>query len=526
MESVRTSDIAAQSRARVLLTAAEAYPALERAFLAARREIWASFRIFDPRTRLLTAEARAVGTTWFDLVEHTLRRGVAIHLTIADFDPVAWPDLHRGTWRAARMLWAAAELAGPGAARLSLHPAMHPARAGLLPRLAVWPLAHARLRRHARWLSELDPARRAAALRDMPGLVPLLAERPDGRLWPRRGGPPRLFPATHHQKLAVFDRRLLYIGGLDLDGRRQDTPAHDRPLPEAGHDVQLLIEGRAAAEAQLHLETFRDVAAGRRPVPASRRLLRTLSRHRRLDLPFFGPLTVADEIAGAHHALAARAERLIYIETQSFRDRLLTRALERAARRAPGLGLILILPAAPEAVAVHGGRGTDQRLGAYLQARCLKRLARAFGPRLFVGSPAQPGPAEPRRDGRAARARRNGAPLVHVRARVAVFDDRTALVTSANLDLRSLRWDTEAGVFLDRPREVADFRTRVMAHWLPRGAGAEFLDPGTAVAAWSRLARANARARPEDRQGPLLPHDLAAAEAFGRAPPGTPEARV
>jgi phospholipase D1/2 len=526
MKSFTSNHIAAQSRARVLLTAAEAYPALERAFLAARREIWASFRIFDPSTRLRTPEARAVGRTWFDLVEHTLRRGVAIHLTISDFDPIARPGLHRGTWRAARMLWAAAELAGPGAARLELHPAMHPARTGLLPRLAVWPVAHGKLRRHARRLSALDPGRRAAALRDMPGLAPLLAERPDGSLRPRLGGPPRLFPATHHQKLAVFDRRLLYIGGLDLDERRYDTPGHDRPGPETWHDVQLLIEGRAAVEAQLHLETFRDVADGRIPVRPARRLLRTLSRRRPFALPFFGPVTVADEIAAAHHALAARAERLIYIETQFFRDRAFARALVRAARRAPDLGLILILPAAPEEVAFDGSRGLDQRYGEYLQARCLRAIARAFGQRLFVGSAAQPRPADPQSDGSAPRARLEGAPLVHVHAKVAVFDDRTALVTSANLNGRSLRWDTEAGVFLNRPREVADFRTRVMAHWLPRGAGAEFFEAGTAVAAWSRLARANAKTRPADREGFLLPHDFAAAEAFGRAVPGIPEEMV
>ncbi|MCE8441925.1 hypothetical protein, partial [Rhodovulum sulfidophilum] len=36
----------------LLLTAAEAYPALERAFLGARHSISASFRIFDLATRL------------------------------------------------------------------------------------------------------------------------------------------------------------------------------------------------------------------------------------------------------------------------------------------------------------------------------------------------------------------------------------------------------------------------------------------------------------------------------------------
>ncbi|NJM81477.1 MAG: hypothetical protein HC844_02405 [Tabrizicola sp.] len=64
---------------QILLTAAEAYPALERAFRAAEREIWAGFRIFDLRTRLCSPEAMSVGQTWFDLVAHTLKRGVEIN---------------------------------------------------------------------------------------------------------------------------------------------------------------------------------------------------------------------------------------------------------------------------------------------------------------------------------------------------------------------------------------------------------------------------------------------------------------
>ena len=46
---------------RLLLTAAEAYPALEVAFLEARTEIWCSFLVFDPATRLRSPEGLAVG---------------------------------------------------------------------------------------------------------------------------------------------------------------------------------------------------------------------------------------------------------------------------------------------------------------------------------------------------------------------------------------------------------------------------------------------------------------------------------
>lgn len=512
----------AQPRTRVLLTAAEAFPTLERAFLAAEREIWACFRIFDPETRLRSDEGRAIGDTWFDLVEHVLRKGIALHLTISDFDPIAKPELHRGTWRAARMLWAAAELAGPGA-RLDLRPSQHPARTGFLVRLAFLPVIARKLRRRAAWLNAMPGPERGTAMRDLPGLVEFLDQTPDGMLQPRLWPPPRLAPATHHQKIAVFDRRLLYLGGLDLDERRYDTPNHDRAAEETWHDVQILVEGRAADEAQAHLETFHDVTAGRRQPGAARRLLRTLSRRRRFEVPFFGPEPVADEIAEAHLALISRAERLIYIETQYFRSRDLARALARAARDKPSLGMILMLPAAPEEVAFDGGSGAEDRFGEYLQTRCLRIIRRAFGNRLFVGSAAQPRPADPDRDGEHPRAALNGAPLVYIHAKVSVFDDRAALVTSANLNGRSLKWDTEAGVFLNRRGDVNDFRDRVMAHWLPEDAGQEFFSDATAVAAWTRLACNNARTAPERRAGFLLPHDVAAAEAFCRPLPIIPE---
>ncbi len=159
---------------QVLVTAGEAYPELERAFLSARDEIVAGFRVFDLKTRLRSPEALAIGRTWFDLVIHTLRRGVALHLVLSDFDPVARPRLHRATWRTVRMFWAAAELAGPGA-RLRLQPSMHSAEAGLWSRLMFWPMVQSRAARLAGWLRRQVQAHRITALREMPGASVMLA---------------------------------------------------------------------------------------------------------------------------------------------------------------------------------------------------------------------------------------------------------------------------------------------------------------------------------------------------------------
>lgn len=251
----------AGSSLTVHLTAAEAYPALEQAFLDAKTEIWASFLVFDLQTVLRSDAARAIGETWFDLLVHVLRRGIAINFVISDVDALGRPIMHRDATRSLRRFCAAAEGAGP-TARLSIAAARHPACTGVGIRLLIWPYVQKKLWAQAKRLNALPLAHRTAALRDMPGLAPYLRSRPDGRLAPRLLSLPLLFPAVHHQKMAVVDRRLLYIGGLDLEERRYDTPDHNRPAKQTWRDLQLSITGPVVAEAQAHLEQFRAVSEG------------------------------------------------------------------------------------------------------------------------------------------------------------------------------------------------------------------------------------------------------------------------
>jgi phosphatidylserine/phosphatidylglycerophosphate/cardiolipin synthase-like enzyme len=508
---------------RILLTASEAYPALERAFLGAAVEIWAGFLVFDLKTRLRSPEALAIGKTWFDLVVHTLNRGVSLHVFISDVDPVVHAAMHRSATRQLRLFSAAAAVARPGA-KLQVRRAHHPAETGVLVRLAIWPSIMQKLFRTAGWLNGLSAAHRAAALRDMDRAAQNLRIRVDGTVTPRLWSLPRLFPALHHQKLAVIDRRLLYIGGLDLDERRYDTPTHRRAGDQTWHDVQLMIEGPVVAEAQQHLETFVDVTEGRLAPPKSRRLLRTLSRPLRASLWNFGPDPMVSELRTAHLVLSSRAKNFIYLESQYFRDIDLAKTLAEIARAKPGLQMILILPAAPDDVAFDRKRGLDARFGEAMQSRALRILRRAFGSRLFVGSPAQPRPGLPDCSGDPAtrRDRLHGAPLIYVHAKVSVFDDAAAIVSSANLNGRSLRWDTEAGVYLTKQNDVIDLRHRVMAHWLPHDAASDAFEAATAVQAWTRIAWRNAAKPPSARDAFLLPQDFAAAEAFGRNVPILP----
>ncbi|WP_108258084.1 biotin/lipoyl-containing protein [Mangrovicoccus ximenensis] len=297
---------------QVCLTAAEAYPALEAQFLGAAREIHASFRVFDPSTRLRGPDARAVGETWADLVAHVLGRGVHVTLVLSDFDAIARPELHRMANAHARAFERLRDRLPEGAGRLTVRLAPHPARMGLLPRLALLPVIRKHLAEQADELNKMSAADREEALRDLPGVACHLEER-GGKLRVKRLILPEVLPGTHHQKLAVFDRTRLYIGGLDLDDRRWDTLEHRRPAADTWHDVQVLMEGPVATEAQAHLDRFLDETAGRQAPGPARELLRTLSSARRVALPFLGPRTLVTELEDAHLDAISRAERMIYL---------------------------------------------------------------------------------------------------------------------------------------------------------------------------------------------------------------------
>jgi phosphatidylserine/phosphatidylglycerophosphate/cardiolipin synthase-like enzyme len=501
----------------VLVTAAEAYPALERAVLAARSDISACFRIFDLNTRLRSPEARRIGRTWFDLLRHALDRGVAICLIVSDFDSVAAVDLHRLAWRTQRQVAALREVAKPEAA-LSFTIALHDAQCGVGPRAVLYPLARKKMRTMTEKWSRMTPAERIRFRMEAPGLRKLCHVNGHDQLcFPHRLN--QVHPATHHQKLAVFDGTTVYIGGLDLNERRYDTAAHARAARQTWHDVQVLATGPVAVAAKAHLDTFLGVVARKtRPLPAVPGFLRTLSR-RRLNAPLrLSPQTVVTEIEAAHLRAIGQSQRLIYLETQFLRHMPLARALARRAREIPALQLIVVLPAAPEDVAFSDHPGMDSRFGEHLQVRFITCLRKAFGPqRLLFASPVQP-----RKSKSADRDALEDAPLIYVHSKVSIFDDTSAIVSSANLNGRSMRWDSEAGLHLTRKDHVAQVRERVMGAWLPKDAGPEFLDLEKGFGHWSRLIHTNGSLPPQLRRGFLVEYDSDPARDMAAPVPGVP----
>lgn len=502
----------------VLLTAQEAFPAFECEFLQAKSEIAAGFRIFDPTTKLRSPEALQIGDTWCDLIVDTLNRGVKLSLVITDFDPVVRPNDHVYTWQCVRNV----ERAGQGSSNpsgLTVHAAMHPARVGILPRLLLWPRSVKELRKNLTEVNARPYAGRQQFLHDAPHLAPMLKWQNE-TLVPRMFPPPTLVPVSHHQKLAVFDRKRLYIGGLDLNDRRYDTPAHERAASDTWHDTQVIVDGPIAGEAVDHLQNFEAITQGQKPT-STRYLLRTVSQKRKFSGPYLSPKSVVTELASSHAKQIAQSETLIYLETQFFRDRTLARQLARRAKEKPNLSMILVVPGAPEGAAFTDKPGRDVAYGEHLQTRAIEIIQQAFGSRLFIGTPLQRRAAAG--DGRSTL---HDAPLVYLHAKVSIFDDRLGVVSSANLNGRSFAWDTEAGLTTQCADEVAHLKSRCFYHWLGVDADPDCFASDTACKAWAALARQNAQRHPTQRQGFILPYDAGPAAALGSNLPGVPDELV
>ena len=224
------------------------------------------------------------------------------------------------------------------------------------------------------------------------------------------------------------------------------------------------------------------------------------------------PRPVIREIESATLAAIEAARDSIYIETQFLRHRPVIDALAAAAAR-PDLDLVLILPPVAERVLFDGDHGWDARHAHALQVRALSQLTQAFGDRFAAIAPAQPRAADP---GDPAI---NGAGPIYVHSKVMVVDDHTAIVGSANLNGRSLRWDTEASVRFDDTAAIRGLR-ETLALWLSDHAKGGAI---TRAATWTKAAKENAALTPEERTGFALPYPLEKVRRFSRLLPILPD---
>jgi phosphatidylserine/phosphatidylglycerophosphate/cardiolipin synthase-like enzyme len=534
-------------RVTPLIEAADMYPALERLVLGARSHVYLAFRIFDPNTRTRSDEARSLGLAdWTAIIRHVVMQGVTVRLLLADFEPVMAHDLHAGSWRTFHTLRdMSAGLPAHRRAGFEMVVIQHEGELG-------WGWRHLlRLPMRFQIRRVLDELHQREH-----GIEKLLHARPGlwrrheiegGRARHKPGPPPRIWPSTYHQKFAVIDDRVAILGGLDVNERRWDTPDHQQSAPQTWHDISCRLEGPAVADCAEHfrrlwnaeIPRFRQIAGEwmdgtdrmlvldplapieQSPAtppaagPARVQILRTISR-RDPSLFAFGPRAHIRELEAAHRKIIFSAERLLYIEAQFFRFQPAARWIVERARQAPDLNVIIVLPNAPEEVAFEGDKHPAHQHGEWLQARALGYMRRRLGDRIGFFALARPAPAnEIEMQHAPDRGTAFGSGVIHVHAKLLIADDKSCLVSSANINGRSFRWDTEFGMLWQDADVIPSFRRRLWQQLLNLPEPPDF-DPGTELARWKEIAADNVRVEPHQRQGFIVPHQTGRTRRFGR----------
>jgi phosphatidylserine/phosphatidylglycerophosphate/cardiolipin synthase-like enzyme len=323
--------------------------------------------------------------------------------------------------------------------------------------------------------------------------------------------------ACHHQKMIVIDDAVAFCGGGDIGPDRWDTPEHldDDPRREktrrdnawfdSRHEVMAVVDGPAAAALG---ELFRDRwrrATGEDltpcpPGPPAPWPTGVAPGFRHVDVGLSRTACAwrsypgVKEVEALHAASIRGAKSCIYMESQYFTSPLI--AAELARRLAEPDGPEVVLISSERSPSYFDQMTMDKtRLGFIRTLKAADRHGR-----FHIYSPVT----------------RLGRTII-VHSKLAIIDDTLLRVGSANINNRSLGFDTECDLSLEAGEagssaartEILRTRNRLLAHWLgcPEPAlAAAIADRGSVGAALEALRQAGChRLRPiEPKQiGPL-----------------------
>ena len=258
--------------------------------------------------------------------------------------------------------------------------------------------------------------------------------------------------ASHHQKFVVIDGMFAFAGGLDLCAARWDERDHrvqhplrvEADLPyRSFHDVQSYHSGPVALEfaklfqARWKVACCEDIElpsmAGDSPVQIEPtvRLAATEVAISRTQSEASCNEKAVYEIRALFMDAVSAAERLIYIENQYFSSEALfdTLAARMKTKNRPKLEIILMIAKDAEAF-------LEQLSIGIMQSRLIAQLrdiSKETGHHLGIYYPASVGSA--------------GEELeTYIHSKLLLVDDRFLSVGSANMNNRSLGYDTELNV--------------------------------------------------------------------------------
>jgi len=265
---------------------------------------------------------------------------------------------------------------------------------------------------------------------------------------------------SHHQKIALIDEELVFLGGLDLCDHRWDNTSHKNKNPlrmsrgephKPFHDIQAFVRSRSVAGALIELFrdrwrraggdelTFLDKPAPD-PLPKVDEFLPIASKQitlHRTD-PHGSPdgTNMCQEIRDLYVAAFAAAEKLIYLETQYFSSHAISEALE-ARLREPNrstLEVVMILNMKAETL-------KEQAAVGLAQAKELARIRAAAAETghhvgIYYTLPeCQPGETPEQ--------------ATYIHSKLMIVDDRMMTVGSANCTNRSMSVDTELNLSVE-----------------------------------------------------------------------------
>jgi len=274
--------------------------------------------------------------------------------------------------------------------------------------------------------------------------------------------------ASQHQKIVAIDGQVAFSGGLDLTGRRWDTPEHaiDNPfrIDPGGkpyrpfHDVQAVVDGDAARALHdiardrwrcVTAEELPDADQGSDPWPKGvqpdfHNVQVGVSRTQ----PGMGESKEQREVEALFLDSIGAAERALYIENQFFTSAPIARRIAQRMQDRQTLETLLIGPQNHESWV----EARTMRNGRIRFMRTL--LDAGVGDRVRLVYP------------HVANARTSTDTMMH--SKVMIIDDRFLRIGSANLNNRSMGTDTECDLAIEAATEderarILDIRHRLLA---------------------------------------------------------------
>jgi phospholipase D1/2 len=251
-----------------------------------------------------------------------------------------------------------------------------------------------------------------------------------------------------HQKIAVIDDAVAFVGGIDLTVRRFDCPEHraddprrvayQKPYPPF-HDLMVAVDGEAARVLAGIARDRWHAATGSRLKPVSVKgdpwpdgldaEMRDVDVGIARTMPPKGETPAIREIEKLYLDSIAAARQTLYIENQYFTSQRIAAAIEKRLAERDGPEVVLVLR-----LLSHGW--LEEHTMHVLRTRLVQRMLAAdrYG-RFHVYYPHIPGLAE--------------GCCLDVHSKLMIADDRMLQIGSANICNRSMALDSECDVVIE-----------------------------------------------------------------------------